>query len=223
MPQIAKAMAAGAVTADAMDGDNKISLDKGIVTVVDNQVDQTTGTIKMKAEFPNSALQLWPGQFVNVRILANTLQQVVVIPTPAIQRGPNGAYVFVAADNRVAQRPVTVGQQNDTQSVALSGVAAGDKVVTTGFGRLQDGARIIASPTGGGGGAGGEKRPTAATEPAASGATAVSTAAPAAVPADGAERANRGDGKRRGDGEGKRPPGTAEARSGSQRPASTPQ
>jgi membrane fusion protein, multidrug efflux system len=225
LPQIAKAMAAGAVPADAMDGDNKIALDKGTVTVVDNQVDQTTGTIKMKAEFPNTALQLWPGQFVNVRILANTLQQVVVIPTPAIQRGPTGAYVFVAtADNRVAQRPVTVGQQNDALSVTLTGVAAGEKVVTTGFGRLQDGARIVATPPTGGGGqnrpvASGAPSTDAGTNPAAT--PTPTAAAPTAAPEAG-ERGKRGDGKRRGDGEGRRA-GTAEAKSDNPRPASTPQ
>ena len=63
--------------------------------MVDNQVDQTTGTVRMKAEFPNANLQLWPGQFVNVRVLVDTLKQVVVIPTPAVQRGPNGAFAYV--------------------------------------------------------------------------------------------------------------------------------
>ncbi len=228
LPQIAKAMAAGAVPADAMDGDNKIALDKGTVTVVDNQVDQTTGTIKMKAEFPNAALQLWPGQFVNVRVLANTLRQVVVIPTPAIQRGPTGAYVFVAsADNRVAQRPVTLGQQNDALSVALTGVTAGERVVTTGFGRLQDGARIVVSPSSGGDG---QRRPVASgTSDAGSSAPASTTqttptAATATVPPDAAERGKRGDGKRRGDGEGRRASGgTAEAKNDNSRPASSPQ
>ena len=151
LPQIAKAMAAGPVVAEAMDGDNKLALDRGTLQVVDNQVDQTTGTIKLKAEFPNEKLQLWPGQFVNLRVLVDTLMQVVVVPTPAVQRGPLGAFVFtVTPDSKVAQRPVTLGLQNDTQSVVLTGVTAGDRVVTTGFARLQDGARvIIAERTGG--------------------------------------------------------------------------
>ena len=86
--------------------------------MVDNQVDQTTGTIKLKAEFPNRDLQLWPGQFVNVRLLVDTLQQVVVAPTAAVQRGPTGTFVFVVqADNTVAVRPVTVSQQDETQAV----------------------------------------------------------------------------------------------------------
>ena len=200
LPQVAKAMAAGAVKAEAMDADNKISLDSGTVQVVDNQVDQTTGTIKIKAQFPNTKLQLWPGQFVNVRVLVDTLKQVVVVPTPAIQRGPTGVYVFtVTGDNRVAQRPVTIGQQNDAQSVVLTGVTAGDRVVTTGFARLQDGARIsVTAPPSA------RNTPTAdngTIDAGAAPATAMSATAPAsdsaAAPGD---RAKRGDGKRRGEG-----------------------
>ena len=67
--------------------------------VIDNQVDQTTGTVKLKAEFPNANLQLWPGQFVNVRVLIDTLRQVVVVPTAAVQRGPNGTFVYVVKDD----------------------------------------------------------------------------------------------------------------------------
>ena len=74
-------------------------VDSGKVTVIDNQVDQTTGTVKLKAEFPNADLQLWPGQFVNVRLLINTLRQVVVVPTAAVQRGPNGTFVYVIKDD----------------------------------------------------------------------------------------------------------------------------
>lgn len=148
LPQVAKAMAAGDVSVDVMDSDNKIALDTGKLTVVDNQVDQTTGTIKLKAELPNSKLQLWPGQFVNVRVLAETLKQVVVVPTPAIQRGPSGTYVFTTADGqRVSQKPITIGLQTDALSVVTSGVTAGDRLVTTGFARLQDGSRISVTPT----------------------------------------------------------------------------
>ena len=117
-------------------------IDRGTLQVVDNQVDQTTGTIKLKAEFPNADLQLWPGQFVNVRLLVDTLQQVVVVPTAAVQRGPNGTFVYVVQpDDTVAVRPVTVAQQDETQAVIASGLQAGERVVTTGFARLTDGAR----------------------------------------------------------------------------------
>ena len=90
-------------------------LDTGELQVIDNQVDQTTGTIRLKADFPNKDLQLWPGQFVNVRLLLETLEQVVVVPTSAVQRGPEGTFVYVVgADNKVAVRPVTVAQQDET-------------------------------------------------------------------------------------------------------------
>jgi multidrug efflux system membrane fusion protein len=111
--------------------------------VIDNQMDQTTGTIRMKAEFPNAQLQLWPGQFVNVRVLVETLKQVVTVPTGAIQRGPTGTFVYVVdADSKVAVRPVTVAQQDDTRAVIATGVQAEERVVTTGFTRLSGGTRV---------------------------------------------------------------------------------
>src|SRR5262249_61680562 len=93
--------------------------------VIDNQVDQTTGTVKLKAEFPNNDLQLWPGQFVNVRVLIDTLRQVVVVPTAAIQRGPNGPFVYVLKDgDAVTVRRGTLTQQNDVQAVVATGLGA---------------------------------------------------------------------------------------------------
>src|SRR5262249_59302716 len=97
LSQVNQALAGGPVSVDALDADGRTALDRGTLQVVDNQVDPATGTIRMKAEFPNAELQLWPGQFVNVRLLIDTLQGVVVIPTPAVQRGPNNstfAYVL---------------------------------------------------------------------------------------------------------------------------------
>ncbi len=225
LPQMSKAMALGAVTADAMDGDNKIALDKGRVTVVDNQVDQTTGTIKLKAEFPNTTLQLWPGQFVNVRVLVDTLKQVVVVPTQAIQRGPVGAYVFLATpENKVSQRAVTIGQQTDAQSIVLTGVVAGDRVVTTGFGRLQDGGRIAITPSAGSGGATpDQKRPTPPAGASADGATPPAAAVPALPGTVEGERPRRGEGKRRAEGESRRPPVNVEAKTEIPVPASIPQ
>ncbi len=113
-----------------------------MLRVVDNQVDQTTGTVKLKAEFPNTDLQLWPGQFVNVRLLIDTLKEVVVIPTGAVQRGPNGTFVYVVKDdNTVAMRPIAVQKQDETQTVVKSGLAPPERVVTTGFVRLTDGSQ----------------------------------------------------------------------------------
>jgi membrane fusion protein, multidrug efflux system len=132
-----RAAAKGSLVVEAFGADNKTVIDRGTLQVVDNQVDQTTGTIKLKAEFPNTELQLWPGQFVNVRLLIDTLRQVVVAPTAAVQRGPNGTFVFVIGpDSTVAVRAVTVTQQDETQAVITSGLQPNERVVTTGFARL---------------------------------------------------------------------------------------
>jgi multidrug efflux system membrane fusion protein len=146
LPELTKGMAEGELPVDALTTDGKSALDKGKVRVIDNQVDQTTGTVKLRAEFPNDDLQLWPGQFVNVRVLIDTLRQVVVVPTAAIQRGPNGTFVYVLKEgNTVTVRPVTLTQQDDTRAVVASGLQPGEQVVTTGFARLTEGTQVAAS------------------------------------------------------------------------------
>lgn len=140
---VSAAVARGPVEVDALDSDGTTIIDKGVVEVIDNVVDQTTGTIKVKARFPNERLQLWPGQFVNVRVFVDVLRRVVVAPTAAIQRGPNGAYVFaVNEDETVRQVPVTVGQQDETTAVITAGIEPPAKLVTTGFARLTDKAKV---------------------------------------------------------------------------------
>jgi membrane fusion protein, multidrug efflux system len=146
LPELYKGMTAGTLPVQAMGGDGTSVVDTGKVTVINNQVDQTTGTVQLKAEFPNSNVQLWPGQFINVRVLINTLRQVVVVPTAAVQRGPDGTFVYVIKeDATVAMRPITVSKQDDLQAVVASGVQAAERVVTTGFGRLADGTKIVAT------------------------------------------------------------------------------
>ena len=158
LPQLSKGMAAGPLPIDAL-GPNGRPIDQGKVLVIDNQVDQTTGTVRLKAEFPNANLQLWPGQFVNVRLLIETLHQVVVVPTAAIQRGPSGTYVYVVRDdNTVTVRPVTVKQQNDRQAVIEEGLRKDERVVTSGFGRLREGERVTVDSAEGGGQVGKGKR-----------------------------------------------------------------
>src|SRR5262249_13656347 len=138
-----KAFARDALSVQALGDDNRTVVDRGTLTVIDNQVDQTTGTVKLKAEFPNKDLQIWPGQFVNVKLLVDTLRQVIVVPTGAVQRGPNGTFVYVANDdNTVTVHPVTVAQQDDVEAVIAAGVDEGEHVVTTGFSQLNDGAKI---------------------------------------------------------------------------------
>jgi multidrug efflux system membrane fusion protein len=143
---INKGLAAGPLPVDAMATDGQSTLDSGKVAVIDNQVDQTTGTVKLKAEFPNSDQQLWPGQFVNVRLLINTLRQVVVVPTAAVQRGPDGTFVYVIKDDsKVTVKNVTITQQDDQRAVIASGLNSGEHVVTTGFGRLAEGTLVETS------------------------------------------------------------------------------
>jgi membrane fusion protein, multidrug efflux system len=143
LKEVNDAFAKGPLEVDAQRSDNDAVIDKGTLTVVDNQVDASTGTVKLKAEFPNAQLQLWPGQFVNVRLLINTLQQVVVIPTGAVQRGPTGTFVYVVKDDNSATiRPIEVQKQDEIQTVVKSGVTPPERVVTTGFARLTDGSKV---------------------------------------------------------------------------------
>ncbi len=122
--------------------DNSV-IENGTLKVIDNQVDSSTGTVKLKAEFANGNLQLWPGQFVNVRLKIDTLRNVVVIPTGAVQRGPEGTFVYVVQKGgTVAMRKIAVQKQDEKQTVVASGVTPPEGVVTTGFGQLTDGARI---------------------------------------------------------------------------------
>jgi membrane fusion protein, multidrug efflux system len=146
LPALNRGMVEGTLPVTAMGPDGKTAADNGNVVVIDNQVDQTTGTVRIKAEFPNTDYQLWPGQFVNVRLLIDTRRQVVVVPTAAVQRGPTGTFVFVIQeDQTVKVRPIAVTQQDDVQAVIGKGLDAGERVVTTGFARLADGTVVEAS------------------------------------------------------------------------------
>lgn len=141
--RVTKAFAGGPLTVDAIRSDNNEVLATGKLTVIDNQVDPATGTVRLKAEFSNPDLQLWPGQFVNVRLYIDTLRQVATIPTGAVQRGPDGTFVYVIGDdNKAGVRKIDVGMQDELRSVITRGLAPGERVVTTGFARLEDGAQV---------------------------------------------------------------------------------
>jgi membrane fusion protein, multidrug efflux system len=138
------ASAKGPLAVDVFGNDGITVVDSGKLAGIDNQVDPTTGTLKLKAEFPNASFQLWPGQFVNVRLKVDTLSQAVVVPTSAVQRGPIGTFSYVIGDGDiVTAKPVVVTQQNETDAVIASGLSATDRVVTTGFANLSDGAKVI--------------------------------------------------------------------------------
>lgn len=138
------AAAKGTLAVDVFGNDGATVIDTGKLTGIDNQVDQTTGTLRLKAEFPNAHYQLWPGQFVNVRLKVETLPQALVVPTSAVQRGPIGTFSYVIGeDNVVSAKPVTVTQQNEHDAVIASGLSPNDRVVTTGFANLSDGSKVI--------------------------------------------------------------------------------
>jgi membrane fusion protein, multidrug efflux system len=138
------ASAKGGLTVDVFGNDGITVIDTGALKGIDNQVDPTTGTLKLKAEFPNAGFQLWPGQFVNVRLKVDTLSQAIVVPTSAVQRGPAGTFSYVIGEGDiVTAKPVVVTQQNETDAVIASGLSPTDRVVTTGFANLSDGAKVI--------------------------------------------------------------------------------
>ncbi|BBK36438.1 transporter [Allostella sp. ATCC 35155] len=195
--QVNAAVAAGPVPVEVIDSDNRTELARGQLEVVDNQVDSTTGTVKMKAVFPNADRQLWPGQFVNIRLQVGIRRSAVVVPSSAVQRGPSGTIVYrVEADDTIALRPVTVVQQDETQAVIGEGLAGGERVVTSGFTRLTAGSRVQVSAPG---------------------------STPAIVPVAGERRRGPGSGPREGRGPrgaGERPAG--ERREGGPPPAARP-
>jgi multidrug efflux system membrane fusion protein len=144
--EISKAMRQAKVTVAALSRDGKTELGQGTVSLVDNRIDQTTGTIRLKATFANEANTLWPGQFVNVRLFLRTITNALTVPSGAIGRGPNGLFTYVVkSDGTVEIRPVDVAQDTGTIAVINKGLTPGERVVTAGHSRLQPGARVQAS------------------------------------------------------------------------------
>ena len=141
--RINTALKGGPLPVIAYSSDGKTELDRGMLALIDNQVDITTGTIRLKAQFPNKDHKLWPALTVATRLLIQTLHNVVVVPDTAIQRGPNGLYAYVVDDDGKAQmRNVKVGPIEDGRAVVLEGVDAGQHVVTSGYYRLQPGSAV---------------------------------------------------------------------------------
>jgi len=133
----------GSLPVVATEADGKSELDHGKVELIDNQVDQTTGTVKLKATLPNAERHLWPGGFVNMRLQLTTRKDAVVVPTPAVLRGPKGPYVYVIKEDRtVEMRPVVVGLIEGEQSIIDSGVQPEETVVVDGSSKLQPGGKV---------------------------------------------------------------------------------
>jgi multidrug efflux system membrane fusion protein len=147
LPAVAPEMAKGTLEVDAYSRDDQNKLASGKLLTIDNQIDQTTGTARLKAVFDNKDNALWPNQFVNTRLLLNVRKNSTTIPAAAIQRGPQGTYVFaVKSDNTVEVRAVTVAFTQDNVSVVASGVSPNDVVVTDGQDKLQEGSKIETRP-----------------------------------------------------------------------------
>jgi multidrug efflux system membrane fusion protein len=147
--QITQAMSAGQLSVTALSRDDRTQLDSGTLALVDNQIDMTTGTVKLKATFDNAHNALWPGQFVNVRILLQQRHDAVTVPTPSVQHGPNGMFAYVVkADATVEMRPIQIAEDTDGMTVITGGLQAGERVVTTNQYRLQPGASVqMLAPT----------------------------------------------------------------------------
>ncbi|MGD0652153.1 MAG: efflux RND transporter periplasmic adaptor subunit [Verrucomicrobiia bacterium] len=146
--EIQKELAAGEISVLAVDRDNRTVLCEGKLAVIDNQIDTTTGTIRVKATFPNDDLRLWPGQFVNARLLLTTRKGGIVVPASVVQRGPEGSYAFVInEDQTVEVRPVKVAQIEAGQALIDKGLQAGESVVVDGQYRLQAGSKVKLVPT----------------------------------------------------------------------------
>jgi len=146
LPRIAAARAKGALTAVALDGDGVTELDQGTLALIDNQIDPATGTIKLKANFPNERRTLWPGQFVNIRLRVGTVHDGLTVSSRVIQRGPKGFFAFVIKpDNTVEMRTVETGQDDRGQVLVTKGLSAGERVVVDGQLRLQPGTPVQAT------------------------------------------------------------------------------
>ena len=149
LPAIKRYMAEGKLPVRAQPQDNPESAETGVLTFVDNAVDMTTGTIKLKGTFPNTDRRLWPGEFVRVTLRLTTQSNAVVVPNEAVQTGQNGSFVYVVKQDRtVESRPVTTGARVDQDMVVDQGLEPGETVVTEGQLRLAPGSRVVVRNTG---------------------------------------------------------------------------
>ena len=143
LPEIQQQMAKGPLTVLAYSHDDKIKLDEGKLALVNNEILQTTGTIQLKADFPNTAHMLWPGELINARLLLETRHNGISIASSAVQQGPNGAYVYVVGSDRtVHMRAVTVDEISEGQALIDSGLKPNETVVLEGQYRLEPGSLV---------------------------------------------------------------------------------
>ncbi len=143
LQQVRDHMRQGALEVDAYSSDDQTKLSVGKLLTIDNQIDATTGTVKLKAVFDNPDNKLWPNQFVNAHLLLETRKNAITVPAAALQRGPDGTFAYVVdANNTVQMRQLQVALTQGSTAVVASGLQAGDKVVTDGQEKLQVGSRV---------------------------------------------------------------------------------
>jgi multidrug efflux system membrane fusion protein len=148
LSEVTNGIRAGALEAIALSRDNRTELDRGNTVVLDNEVNQTSGTLKLKATFTNARETLWPGDFVNVKLLVGTDRNAVTVPATAVQRGTDSQYAYVVKpDATVVIRRVSLNRFQDNIAVIRSGLEPGEMVVTAGQYRLQPGARVALAKT----------------------------------------------------------------------------
>lgn len=141
--RVRQAMADGTLRVEAYASDDQHKLSEGVINLIDNTVDQTTGTVKLKAEFQNTDRTLWPGQFVTAHLVLRTVKNAVIVPSSAVQTGPNGLFAYKIDDQSKAQmQPVKVEQTEASMALISDGLKIGDQVVTAGQFRLQNGAKV---------------------------------------------------------------------------------
>jgi membrane fusion protein, multidrug efflux system len=137
------ALARGPVEVTAFDQDNRQVLSRGTLLLIDNFIDQATATMRLKAMFPNDDERLWPGAFVNGRLLLETRRNILAVPSPTLQRGPQGLFVWIVTANNIAEpRPVMVGPVSGDLTIITSGLNDGERIVTDGQYKLQTNASV---------------------------------------------------------------------------------
>jgi membrane fusion protein, multidrug efflux system len=146
LDDVRAAMRRGPVEVTAFDRDNRVVLSTGKLLLIDNMIDQATATIRLKAMFANEEDTLWPGEFVNARLLVDTRRNVLAVPAAAIQRGPQGLLAWIVGTNNTAEpRPIEVGPTTADLTIVTKGVSEGDRVVTAGHYKLQPKTPVVAT------------------------------------------------------------------------------
>jgi len=187
LPEIVKEMKGGPLSVEAWDRDGAKKIATGTLVLVDNQINTQTATIRLKATFANEARALWPNQFVKARLLLTTRKAAKVLPAPAVQRGPQGMFVYVVGpDQRAAVRPVQIERTEGETAIVASGLEVGEQVVADGQFQLRPGSRVAPKPAGssapGARGAGAPGAPGSASANASANATPTASATASGAP-----------------------------------------